>query len=112
MPPASRCPHSGPRFARAIALVKEDHAYIKDKVGCEVRAVGKGKIFRSPLSTSEVKEQYNRPVVIELAAPMRRTDARGAISWPNELFVTFQPTRLEPTFDGFPTVSKIASKPQ
>ena len=40
--------HSGPRFARAIALVKEDHAYIKDKHGCEVRAVGKGKIFRSP----------------------------------------------------------------
>src|SRR5438874_5624544 len=39
--------HSGPRFARAIALVKEDHAYIKDKLGCEVRAVGKGKIFRS-----------------------------------------------------------------
>ena len=71
-----------------------------------------------PLSTSEVKEQYNRRVVIELAAPlgerqaMRRTDARGAISRPNELFVTFQPTRLEPTFYGFPTVSKIASKRQ
>ena len=40
--------HSGLRFGRAIALVKEDHAYIKDKLGCEVRAVGKGKIFRSP----------------------------------------------------------------
>ena len=40
--------HSGPRFAHAIALVNEDHAYSKDKLGCEVRAVGKGKIFRSP----------------------------------------------------------------